>query len=561
MMKNILKMWITVLLLTGNVIAACSSDFETDNQKSSPTNYYLNANAKGVSADGSIDKPFTNLDEINNLKLIPGDSILLASGTTINGSLILKNVKGTEEKPVVISSYNSGIQNDIQKAIIDAKGFANGILLENCSYIEVHNLTITANAGGMESTAGKTPEMRCGILVQTSNPGIYGNIKLLNTTVMDIFYEEPGFKRGADEVNSANGTQKYGWGIRFISNTDGAILKDLEISDCEISNVAHTGLKFTAKNHGIENILVKNNRVTETGGPGIQMSGVKNGMVDGNYVDSSGSNNDSRKWGRGSGLWTWGTTGVVIQHNSFLNANGPGDSAGCHIDFNCSDVVVQYNFSANNAGGFCEILGNNYNCAYRYNISVNDGHRVKGINGAFQEGKIYWLSGYVGSNQKPKGPFNSYFYNNTIYTKKEIAANFAVAKSSEGILIANNIFCIEGESKLVAGDQYMPETIGSTPIKNYIFENNLYLNESNWPKEVFIQDNSPLIGDPRFQNKGGLKIEDYIPQNIQFIKDKGIEIEKLKDDLVGLKIGLDVKHDILGNKISDIPDIGAIELQ
>jgi hypothetical protein len=107
----------------------------------------------------------------------------------------------------------------------------------------------------------------------------------------------------------------------------------------------------------------------------------------------------------------------------------------------------------------------------------------------------------------------------------------------------------------------MPETIGSTPIKNYIFENNLYLNESNWPKEVFIQDNSPLIGDPRFQNKGGLKIEDYIPQNIQFIKDKGIEIEKLKDDLVGLKIGLDVKHDILGNKISDIPDIGAIELQ
>jgi hypothetical protein len=284
-------------------------------------------------------------------------------------------------------------------------------------------------------------------------------------------------------------------------------------------------------------------------------------MVDGNIVDSSGSNNDSRKWGRGSGLWTWGTVNVVIQHNSFLNANGPGDSAGCHIDFNCSDVVVQYNFSANNAGGFCEILGNNYNCAYRYNISVNDGHRVKGINGAFQEGKIYWLSGYVGSNQKPKGPFNSYFYNNTIYTKKEIAANFAVAKSSEGILIANNIFCIEGESKLVAGDQYMPETIGSTPIENYIFENNLYLNESNWPKEVLIQDKSPLIGDPRFQNKGGLKIEDYIPQNIQFIKDKGIEIEKLKDDLVGLKIGLDVKHDILGNKISDIPDIGAIELQ
>ena len=26
-------------------------------------------------------------------------------------------------------------------------------------------------------------------------------------------------------------------------------------------------------------------------------------------------------------------------------------------------------------GGFCEILGDNINCGYRYNISVNDGYR------------------------------------------------------------------------------------------------------------------------------------------------------------------------------------------
>jgi hypothetical protein len=561
MIKNTLKIWITVLLVSGSVITACSADIESNTERTSPTNYYLNPNAKTTSANGTIDKPFTSFDEINNLELLSGDSILLATGTKTEGSLILKNVNGTEAKPIVVSSYNPGVQNDIQKAIIDAKGFANGILLENCSYIEVHNLTITANAGGMESTAGKTPEMRCGILVQTSNPGTYENIVLSNLVIKDIFYEERGFKRGANEVNSANGTQKYGWGIRFINNTDGAILKDLEISDCEINNTAHTGLKFTAKNHGIENILVSNNRVTETGGPGIQMSGVKNGMVDGNFVDSSGSNNDSRKWGRGSGLWTWGTINVVIQHNFFLNANGPGDSAGCHIDFNCSDVVVQYNLSANNAGGFCEILGNNYNCAYRYNISVNDGHRVKGVDGAFQEGKIYWLSGYVGSNQKPKGPFNSYFYNNTIYTKNEIAANFAVAKSSEGILIANNIFHIEGESKLVAGDQYMPETIGSAPIENYIFENNLYLAESNWPKEVLVQDQNPLIGNPEFRNKGGLKREDYIPVNISMIKNKGIEIPKIAGDDIGLRIGLKAEYDILGNKIMGNPDMGAIEVQ
>ena len=42
---------------------------------------------------------------------------------------------------------------------------------------------------------------------------------------------------------------------------------------------------------------------------------------------------DTRKWGRGSGLWTWGSSFALISNNKFQNANGPADSAGCHIDF------------------------------------------------------------------------------------------------------------------------------------------------------------------------------------------------------------------------------------
>jgi hypothetical protein len=555
-----LRIGMVFTLLIGLSNAACSSTLDDINPNSAPAVYYLNPEASTISPDGKIKSPFTHLDEINNLKINPGDSILLANGTTSKGTLILKNIKGTENKPVTISGYNPEGKTQTVLPVIDAKGFDNGILLQNCSHIQITGLEIRADGGGIQFPGAGEPEMRCGILVQTSQPGNYENIILSGLTVKDIFFEEPGFKRGEDEVRTANGTQRYGWGIRFINNTEGALLKDLKVLECEIGNIAHTGLKFTAKNHGIEDIHVSGNEVTNTGGPGIQMSGVKNGMVDGNYVDSSGSTSDSRKWGRGSGLWTWGTANVVIQNNYFLNANGPGDSVGCHIDFNCNDVVVQYNFSANNAGGFCEILGNNHNCAYRYNISVNDGWRVKGQDGAFQGGKIFWLSGFVGSNQKPKGPFNSYFYNNTIYTKSEIAANFAVAKTSEGVLIANNIFCIEGESKLVAGDQYMPESIGSTPIKNYVFENNLYLTESNWPKEVLFQDRKPLIGNPQFKNKGGQKKEDYIPLNTNSIKNKGIKIPKIPGDDVGLKIGLEVKHDILGNKITGKPDLGAIEI-
>lgn len=560
-MLKTLKIGITGLLLAGYALTACSGDSDMSEPESGYQNYYFNPETGSTTGDGSLERPFKFLAHISSLRLNPGDSVLLAAGTTSPGSIVLKQVQGTAENPIVISTYQSDKTFASQRAMVDAKGAANGILLQDCSFIEVSGLQISGNAGSMRMVDGKMPDMKCGVLVQTTESGTFGNITLSDLVIKDIFYEEEGYVRGKDEVRSANGTQSYGWGIRFINQTEGALLQNLKVEDCEISNVAHTGLKFTGKGKSIENISVLNNRVTETGGPGIQMSGVKGGIVNGNTVNHSGSNNDSRKWGRGSGLWTWSTDNVIIEHNSFLNANGPGDSAGCHIDFNCKNVVVQYNFSANNAGGFCEILGNNHNCAYRYNISVNDGWRVKGQDGAFQEGKIFWLSGYVGSQQQPKGPFNSYFYNNTIYTSQELVANFAVAKSSSGVLIANNIFYIAGDSKLVAGDQYQPEEIGSTPIPNTIFENNLYLSDSNWPQEVLIQDESPMIGDPGFQNPGGLTIGDYVPANPALVKDRGMKITKIPNDSIGLTIGLDVQHDILGNTIGSLPDMGAIELR
>jgi hypothetical protein len=219
---------------------------------------------------------------------------------------------------------------------------------------------------------------------------------------------------------------------------------------------------------------------------------------------------------------------------------------------------MQYNLSVNNAGGFCEILGNNYNCAYRYNVSINDGWRVKKVDGAFQEGKIFWLSGYCSNG--PKGPFNSYFYNNTIYVKKEIVAKVAVARTSAGICVTNNIFVIEGNSSEVQGDQYVPDKKGKVAVKDVFFENNLYLNENNWPTSILIKDNSPVYGNPGFVNAGGLKLTDYIPTNIDLIKDKGIEIPKIPGDSIGLVLGLKVERDILGNKITGKPDMGAIEI-
>lgn len=541
-LKNYILLFFLVLFATGTILAE---------------NYYFNAVSGDDSNDGlSAESPFKSLQKIGDLNLKPGDKVLLSADNEFQEPLILKGILGASSREILVSTYTKS-KNINAFAKINAAGFLNGILIQDCAHVTVQNIQVLANGKG--NAAFVEGSMRCGVLVTTSKPGKYENIRLHGLNIRDVFYENPGFRRGKDEVKTANGTQSYGWGIRFVNHTKGALLKDVAVHNCEVQNVAHTGIKFTAFTEGIQGIEVSDCRVLKTGGPGIQMSGVHKGLVKNNIVNYSGSDDDSRKWGRGSGLWTWGSSNIIIEYNEFRNANGPGDSAGCHIDYNCHNVIVQYNLSYRNAGGFIEILGNNYNCAYRYNISVDDGHRIKGENGAFQEGKTFWLSGYQG-NKPQSGPFNSYIYNNTIYVDSGIVSKIAVTKAAEGVLVANNIFCFKGESRVVLGDQYKPEKEGDGNIPDVIFKNNLFTNRNSWPQSVLIQDEAPVYGDPEYKNPGGMDISDYLPINSDLIKNTGITIPLLPGDSIGLFTGLKVKRDILGKKIKGKPDMGAIEL-
>ncbi|WP_157208961.1 right-handed parallel beta-helix repeat-containing protein [Mariniflexile maritimum] len=526
------------------------------------TDYYFSfKTGKDTNNGTSIKTPFKNLSIIKNLKLKAGDCVFLKKGETFSGSIELLGVAGERDKPILISSYGNGTK----KPIVDAKGRFNGILIQDCSNIKISNIEITANGGGIEGYVEGKNYLRCGILITALQDGVFENMILENLYVRDIFLEQEGFNRGAEEVLTGNGNQNYGWGIRVINSNEKALLKDITISKCLVDNVAHSGIRFTG-NHGlstsheknIKNVKVYDNHVIRAGGPAMQASVVDNIHFKGNTTNFSGSADDSRKWGRGSGLWVWGCLNAVIEHNIFRNANGPGDSAGCHIDFNNKNVIVQYNLSENNAGGFIEVLGNNYNCTYRYNVSINDGSRLDIKGKTLGAGVTMILTGFVGFDKNPIGPFNTYLYNNTIYVKEGINPEIGFNRLTDGVLIANNIFYIEG--KLIE-DHRVPFRLENGPIKNVVFKNNLYLNANIWPTGAMITDISPLYGNPEFKNLGGLEIEDYIPQNIELIKNKGIEITNIPGDTIGINGGLKVKTDILGNKISGLPDMGAIEVQ
>ncbi|WP_199758158.1 right-handed parallel beta-helix repeat-containing protein [Lacibacter cauensis] len=522
------------------------------------TNYYINSITGNDANKGTCKTDcWKTISPLKTIQLKAGDSILLATGQVFTGMLSLIDVKADVKHPVVVSSYP--FKGNKAKPVIDAGEELNALLIQNSSFIHVTGIEFTGKKPYTANNSNNKAQMRCGILVEITKDDLFQQIQLTDVLVHDVYYNEPGFTRSAAEVKSANGTQSYGWGIRVINNTKAGKLTGIKILKSNVFNVSHTGIKATANVNGIQQLEIAACSVSQTGGPGMQFSGVTDGHIHHNTIDHSGSTADSRNWGRGSGLWTWSCSNILIEHNRFEHANGPGDSAGVHIDYNCSDVVIQYNLSANNAGGFCEILGNNYNCAYRYNISINDGHRVKGENGAFQEGKIFWLSGYQGNEKKNAGPYNSYFYNNTIYVAKNIIPKVAVSSSADGVLIANNIFYFEGAAQMVAGDQKKKE-VDVDGVPNVVFMNNLFLRADNWPTDIPLQDAAPLFGDPQFIKKGTVQLQDYRPSNSNLIKNKGIAVLPIPNDSIGLRIGLKVEHDILGNRIVGKPDIGAIEV-
>lgn len=508
-------------------------------------------------AGTSVEEPWKSLAKVTEMRLGAGDRILLAAGQTFTGELELKNISGSADDPVVVTSYALG--PEAGKAAIDARGLPSAIHLVNSSHIRIQALELSANGGEVPRRA-REKGMRAAVLIELTQRGNYGGIHLDDLDVHDVFFEDPGFERSAEEARTPNGTQSYGFGIRILNPAGRATLTGLTITNSRVRRVSHTGIKMDGGvNLGIRDVRIEDNRVTDTGGPGMQMSRVRDMLVRDNMINGSGSTKDTRNWGRGSGMWTWKSEDVLIEKNAFLNANGPADSAGVHIDFGCRNVIIQYNLSANNAGGFYEVLGDNHNTAYRYNVSINDGYRVKGENGAYQEGKIYWLSGYVGHKKAETGPFNSYFYNNTIFVGEDIVARMALARTAEGVLIANNIFYIRGKSEALPGNRYKRDRSGDDSGR-VIFTNNLFLRVDNWPNATGIRDNAAVIGDPGFAFTDAMKIGDFRPTNTGLVADRGIMIEPIPGDALGLPGGLAVSHDIIGNPIDGSPDLGAIEI-
>lgn len=490
------------LLGSDSLRADATSGIVPLDQKRRPHNantksYYLSSSEGRDHNNGTSGKPWKSLAKISAVLLRPGDAVYFKKGDRFDGHFVI-NGSGSEEQPIVISSYGDGPKPVLTGEVGAAEGgdYHEAIYINNHDNIvldglEVHNERKISRANVADVDA-------CGIRIHNSGTKVMKNFTLRNMSFRNVYAVRPmNSQKDFDHLQVA--------AVSFDSeaNTRPGEEKNIQnvlVEGCYFTAIQrlgvhfkHGGGKYGVGNDSINrnmNIVVRNNEFHYLGGTCVLPTFTYNCLIENNLFDHPGASVDPRMPGRGSSVWPFRAINTVIQHNECLSTRGYEDSMGLHIDIGNVNTFIQYNYMEDCEGGFVEILGENENAVYRFNISVNDGWR-RLSQGAYKvaEGDTIRISEYSGKDKVRIPSENSYVYNNTIYLDKEFST--AINIDGKDISIYNNIFYSSKGGEM--GGQKVSVNDNGTP---FYMSNNLFYGAIE--KKFEEMDQNPIKGDPRF---------------------------------------------------------------
>lgn len=399
--------------------------------------YYVSANRGNDNHSGSSPKEaFASLAAVNRLELGPGDRVLLECGSVFENQYLHLSARGTEEKPVVISSYGEGtlpcicgngggiwfqdygVELDVPTHVWKGE-VSSTVLLTDVSNLILSNLEITncGNTKEDESYNSARKMDRTGVAVVAKNGGTLRNITLKNLYVHDV------------EGNIYNKHMNNG-GIYITAlrpdkeeETGAARYDGFTIEDCFVYRVSRWGIAFgyTYSHHkfreclleeewfkecGHENIVLCNNYVKAAGGDGITVMYALRPLVEHNTADSVADQMNAlcyrepleRQGMVAAAIWPWKCKDAVFRYNEAVDTRLNQD--GMAYDADSGDgTIYEYNYSRLNEGGcvmFC--LEQAVNSTFRYNISEDD------------------LGGTISPVNNP----DAYIGHNTFYIRKNV---------------------------------------------------------------------------------------------------------------------------------------------
>lgn len=443
---------------------------------SSPqTIFYVDAQSGNDTNPGTLKKPFKTIEKFNSIKLQAGNSALFAGGQTFAGTLLLKGLSGTKEKPIVVGSYGNG------RAIING-GNGTSVHADSCSWLQVKNLVVNGN-DRLKGNTGSGIEFRkvenCMIDSVEASGFLWSGVKVVggkNLRITNIYAHNNGFSGINVESDGQDAGGLEGSGQKTFRN--------LYIANCVAEN--NPGCPSVLNNHS---------------GNGILIGGVTNGIIENCEAMSNGW--DMPREGNGPvGIWAYQSDSITIQycysHNNQTSEKGK-DGGGFDFDGGMTNSVMQYNFSANNEGagyGLFQYSGASVwkNNIVRNNISYNDGRK----NG--QAGFLMWFD-----NGSPKPMSDCQIYENTVVNCYGHAVSFEPGNYL-GFNFRNNVFLLTGHSLSYVNGNFSGAT----------FANNQAWSSNRKVPLAFNEDKQAILTDPKIV----IPIEDTeLPKSVKEVKD------------------------------------------
>lgn len=423
------------LVLAAALLAGVARGCDTPHYTPQVTTYYVGPRGDDSAPGTSPQQAWRTLDRADRAPLQPGDRLLLEGGARFAGNVSIgPEEAGDAERPVVVGSYGEG------RATVVATG-SNGVSVHNTGGVEIRELILEGRGASRTEQAG--------INLYLDNREARADQR--NVTITDV--EVTDFQTGV-----AIGSAVPGQGFADVTvrraalhgNKDAGMLTYGPTFDAQRPLYAHRDLTVEQVN-AYDNVGDPRAHSRHTGN-GIVIGGTQRAVVRESHAHDNGALSSPEAPGGPVGIWTYDSTGVLMEHNtSFRNHSRSGeDGSGFGLDSNVSASTVQYNLSFQNDGaGYYAYAetgnGRHRDNVIRYNISDDDA-RVLPWKGALT---VY------GTNVR-----NLDIYQNTVTMARSPGGEGTVVLLRPGntdITFRNNLLVAERDP-LVSADADLPTT-------------------------------------------------------------------------------------------------------
>ena len=314
--------------------------------------YVDNINGNDQNSGLSENEPLETLDAAFGNTLYAGNKVLLKSGGTYAGGAKL-TANGTEEKPIVISSYGDG-----EKPVITDFDSDVGIKVYG-EYVEISNLEFTAPKGVNGITCYALDGAVKGIKItdcdfHNINTGFNkidyssGGITLSATGVKPCWFEDAVIENNTfDTVARTAVNLDTNWCAKDKNQEWGS--NNIVVNGNGERDSANSPVYYS------KNITVRGNEIKNNGGDSILLIGAKDSLIERNTVKDSGLFKNTGKTIAYAAIWLRDCKDTIVQYNAVYgnrDKNGGSDLQAYDSDIGCRDCIFQYNYSQDNAGGF-----------------------------------------------------------------------------------------------------------------------------------------------------------------------------------------------------------------